>query len=202
MIVLRCLAAAFALALMPALAAQEAAPAAPAGVNEDAQKARAAMIRERIETRRRDMAEIRERVDARSRNRQLNASGELRVLREPLFDGYVLGFEHSLVFEDVREQAGFKVREYELALRLIEPRVAMAELMERLLDAGFTVEEPTGPPQARVLRFWRQGRSMEDARFSVHVGERALSSKPEPVERGATGVMILRLYERQSEASP
>lgn len=202
MIVLRCLAAVFALALMPAFAAQDAAPAAAAGVDEEAQKARAAMIRERIEERGRQMAEIRERTDARTRNNRLNASGEPRVLREPLFDGYVLGFEHSLVFEDVREQAGFKVREYELAMRLIEPRVAMAQLMERLLDAGFTVEEPIGPPQARVLRFWRQGRSMEDARFSVHVGERALSSKPDPVERGATGVLILRLYERQPETSP
>lgn len=190
MTVLRCIAVSLLLAAMPALARQDVAPASPAPATaapatEDAQNARAAFIRERI--------------DAQRRNMRLNASGEVRVLREPLFDGYVLEFEHSLVFEDVREQAGFKVREYELALRLVEPRVAMAQLMQRLLDAGFTVEEPVGPPQARVLRFWRQGRSMEDARFSVHVGERALTTNPESVERGATGVLILRLYERISE---
>ncbi len=191
MTVLRCVAMSLLLlAAVPALAWQDAAPAtsapaSPAPAATEMQNARAAIIRERI--------------DARRRNMRLNASGEVRVLREPLFDGYVLEFEHSLVFEDVREQAGFKVREYELALRLVEPRVAMAQLMQRLLDAGFKVEEPIGPPQARVLRFWRQGRSMEDARFSVHVGERALSANPDPVERGATGVLILRLYERISE---
>lgn len=180
MTVLRFLAITLLFAVMPVAAEQEVAPPSATPSSEDASNPRAAIVRQRI--------------DAQRRNMRLNASGEQRVLREPLFDGYVLEFEHALVFEDVREQAGFTVREYELALRLVEPRVAIAELMQRLLDAGFTVESPIGPPQARVLRFWRQGRSVDDARFSVHVGERALSSAP--VEQGATGVLLLRLYQR------
>lgn len=185
MILLRSLAITLLLATASAFAQVPPADAPAAPVSSEQQGARAAIIRERIE--------------AKLRNMRLNASGEVRVLREPLFDGYVLEFEHNLVFEDVRAQAGFQVREYELALRLVEPRVAIAQLMQRLLDAGFKVESPIGPPEARVLRFWRQGRSMEDARFSVHVGERALSANPDPVERGATGVLILRLYERATE---
>ncbi len=182
---LRCLAITLLLATTSASAQDRPVDPPAAPVSNQQQAARAAFIRERMEAQRRNM--------------RLNASGEVRVLREPLFDGYVLEFEHNLVFEDVREQAGFQVREYELALRLVEPRVAIAQLMQRLLDAGFKVESPIGPPEARVLRFWRQGRSVQDARFSVHVGERALSTTPDPVERGATGVLILRLYERTSE---
>lgn len=179
---LRCLAIALLFAAWPAVAGQGAAPATSAPPSAEASDTRAAIVRQSI--------------DAHRRNMRLNANGDVRALREPLFDGYVLEFEHNLVFEDVREQAGFKVREYELALRLVEPRVAIAQLMQRLLDAGFKVEAPIGPSQARVLRFWRQGRSVDDARFSIHVGERALSPRPSAVEHGATGVMILRLYER------
>ncbi|SDD53334.1 hypothetical protein [Aquimonas voraii] len=191
MSLLRCIAfaIAFAAASVHASAEQPAAePPAEASsepTQEQRQAQRAEFIRRQIEVRRAQM--------------RRNLDGEVRSLREPLWDGYVLEFEHNLLFEDVREQAGFDVREYELALRLVEPRVALATLMERLLDAGFTVEAPMGPPDARVLRFWREGRSMQDARFSVHVGERALGTRPSPVEQGATGVLILRLYERRSD---
>ncbi|MFY8134516.1 MAG: hypothetical protein ACOVKS_05905 [Aquimonas sp.] len=185
MILLRSLAITLLLAMTSASAQDRPAAAASAPVASEQQAARAAFIRERIEARRRNM--------------QINARGEVRALREPLFDGYVLEFEHNLLFEDVREQAGFQVREYELALRLVEPRMAIAQLMQRLLDAGFKVESPIGPPEARVLRFWRQGRSVEDARFSVHLGERPLGAAPSPVEQGATGVLILRLYQRRSD---
>lgn len=182
---LRCLAITLLLATMSVSAQDRPVDPPAAPVSSEQQGARAAFIRERIEAQRRNM--------------RLNASGEVRLLREPLFDGYVLEMEHNLLFEDVREQAGFQVREYELALRLVQPRVAIAQLMQRLLDAGFKVESPIGPPEARVLRFWRQGRSVEDARFSVHVGERALSATPDTAEQGATGVLILRLYERRSD---
>ncbi|MBE5316214.1 MAG: hypothetical protein H4O13_12535 [Xanthomonadales bacterium] len=197
MVLLRSLAALLALGLQPAHA-QSPAPAAPppsdaaTATESPSPQARAAL-------REAQRAEHMRQLTARADQQRRNAAGEIRTLRDPLWDGYVLEFEHSLLFEDVREQAGFRVREYELALRLVQPRVALAALMERLLDSGFTVEEPIGPPQARVLRFWRQGRSVQDARFSVHVGERALSAKPSPVELGATGVLILRLYERRAE---
>ena len=182
---LRCLAITLLLATMSVSAQDRPVDPPAAPVSSEQQGARAAFIRERIEAQRRNM--------------RLNASGEVRLLREPLFDGYVLEMAHNLLFEDVREQAGFQVREYELALRLVQPRVAIAQLMQRLLDAGFKVESPIGPPEARVLRFWRQGRSVEDARFSVHVGERALSATPDTAEQGATGVLILQLYERRSD---
>lgn len=198
MVVLRSLVVLMALGLLPAHA-QNPAPAAPQPFDA-ATETDALSLEQRTALRQAQRAEhVRRLTEVRAEQQRRNAAGEIRVLRDPLWDGYVLEFEHNLVFEDVREQAGFAVREYELALRLVQPRVALAELMQRLLDSGFTVEEPTGPPQARVLRFWRQGRSVQDARFSVHVGERALSAKPSPVELGATGVLILRLYERRED---
>lgn len=191
MVLLRCLSLLLSLAAVSARAQTPAADppptetaTTPAAALSDAQRQalRGEYIRQRIEVRREQM--------------RRNAAGEMRVLKAPLFDGYVLEFEHNLVFEDLREQSGLKVREYEVALRLIEPKLALAELMQRLVDAGFTVESPIGPPQERVLRFWRQGRSLEDARLTVHVGERALPQQPTPPEAGATGILILRVYER------
>lgn len=191
MVLLRCLSLLLSLA---AVSAQAQTPAADPPPAEAATTSAAALSDEQRQALRGEY--IRQRIEVRREQMRRNAAGEMRVLEAPLFDGYVLEFEHNLVFEDLREQSGLKVREYEVALRLIEPKLALAELMQRLVDAGFTVESPIGPPQERVLRFWRQGRSLEDARLTVHVGERALPQQPTPPEAGATGILILRVYER------
>lgn len=195
MVLLRSFAVLLALVLPPAHA-QNPAPSSP----EAARATAAPSLPAPAEAREAQRAEhLRALAEARAEQQGRNAAGEIRTLRDPLWDGYVLEFEHNLVFEHVTSQADLDLREYELALRLVQPRLALAALMEHLLDAGFTVEEPIGPPQARVLRFWREGRSLSDARFVVHLGERPLSASPSPVEQGATGVLILRLYERRSD---
>ena len=139
---------------------------------------------------------IKRMIEARRINARHNANGEIRKLDRELFDGYRLEFEHNLTFEDVHSGAAYREGRYELALRVIQPRVALAELMQRLLDASFTVEEPVGPPEGRMLRFWRQGRSIDDARIVIQIGERAMPTRPSPVEVGATGILAISVRER------
>jgi hypothetical protein len=139
---------------------------------------------------------IKRMIEARRMEMRRNANGEIRKLDRVLFDGYRLEFEHNLTFEDVHSDAAFREGRYELALRVVQPQVALAELMQRLLDASFTVEEPVGPPEGRMLRFWRQGRTINDARIVIQIGERAMPKQPSPVEVGATGILAISIRER------
>jgi hypothetical protein len=135
-------------------------------------------------------------IEARAINMVRNEKGEIRKLDRELFDGYRLEFEHNLTFEQVERQSAHATARYELALRVIQPQVALAELMQRLLDSDFKVEEPVGPPEGRMLRFWRQGRSIDDARIVIQIGERSMPKQPSPVEVGATGILAISIRER------
>ena len=139
---------------------------------------------------------IKRMIEARRTEMRRNANGEIRKLDRVLFDGYRLEFEHNLTFEDVHSGSAFREGRYELALRVVQPQVALAELMQRLLDSDFKVEEPVGPPEGRMLRFWRQGRSIDDARIVIQIGERSMPKEPSPVEVGATGILAISIRER------
>jgi hypothetical protein len=170
------------LGAVPAAHATPAATAAPTAPADPPNSARAEFIKRMIEARR--------------MNARRNANGEIRKLDRVLFDGYRLEFEHNLTFQNEHSDGASSEARYELALRVIQPQVALAELMQRLLDSGFTVAEPVGPPDGRMLRFWRQGRTIDDARIEIQVGERPMPTRPSPVEVGATGILAISIRER------
>lgn len=96
-----------------------------------------------------------------------NSAGELRVIKEPLFDDFEFGITHGITMHNPMKMVNATIDIYDLELFEKDPQQAFSGLVKRLQVAGFTQVEHEKDDRREKWKFRRDAEGKGNAAIFV-----------------------------------